>query len=54
MACKAVMGVRSSWETLANKSRRIRSTSASSADMALKARARSPTSSRDVAVTRRR
>ena len=47
------MGVRSSWLTLATRSRRWRSTSASSADIWLKARARSPTSSREVAVTRR-
>ena len=47
------MGVRSSWDTLATRSRRIRSTSASSAAMWLKARASSPTSSREVAVTRR-
>lgn len=52
-ACRAEMGVRSSCETLATRSRRRRSTSASCVDMALKARASSPTSSPDVAVTRR-
>ena len=52
-ACSAPIGVRSSCETLATRSRRIRSTSASSAAIALNARASSPTSSREVAVTRR-
>ena len=48
-ACSAPIGVRSSCETLATRSRRIRSTSARSAAIALNARASSPTSSRDVA-----
>ena len=52
-ACSALIGVRSSWETLATRSRRSRSTSASSAAIELNARASSPTSSREVAVTRR-
>ena len=37
-ACSALMGVRSSWLTLATRSRRSRSLSASSAAMRLKAR----------------
>jgi hypothetical protein len=48
------MGVRSSWDTLAIRSLRIRSTTASSSAMALNARASSPTSSADVSVTRPR
>ncbi len=48
------MGVRSSWDTLATSSRRTRSTSASWVAIRLKARASSPTSSRELAVTRRR
>ena len=46
-ACSAVIGVRSSWVTLATRSRRTRSVSASSAAIWLNARASSPTSSRD-------
>ena len=41
------------FELMQSLSRRIRSTPASSAAIALNARASSPTSSRDVAVTRR-
>ena len=53
VARSAPIGVRSSWEAFATRSRRIRSTSASSAAIELNARASSPTSSREVAVTRR-
>ncbi len=48
-----VMGVRSSWLTLATSSRRCRSTSPRSAAIALNALASSPTSSREVEFTRR-
>ena len=51
-ACSAVIGVRSSWLTLATRSRRMRSVSASSAAIWLNERARVPISSCDVAVTR--
>ena len=51
-AQSAVKGVRSSWLTLATSSRRCRSTPASSSAIWLNARASSPTSSREVAVTR--
>ncbi len=52
-ACSAVIGVRSSCDTLATRSRRTRSVSASSAAIWLNARASSPTSSRDDVETRR-
>ena len=51
-ACSAVIGVRSSWLTLATRSRRRRSVSASSAAIWLNDRASVPISSREVAVTR--
>ena len=51
-AHRAASGVRSSWLTFATSSRRCRSTAASSSAIRLKARASSPTSSREVAVTR--
>ena len=51
-ACSAEIGVRSSWETLATRSRRMRSVSSSSAAMALNAAASRPTSSCDVTSTR--
>ena len=51
-AHKAATGVRSSWLTFATSSRRRRSTAASSSAIRLKARASSPTSSFEVAVTR--
>ena len=50
-ACSAPIGVRSSCETFATRSRRRRSVSASSAVMRLNARASSPTSSLDVTAT---
>ena len=53
IARNAPSGVRSSCDTFATRSRRTRSTSARSAAMRLKARPSSPTSSREVAVTRR-
>ena len=51
-AHRAASGVRSSWLTLATSSRRCRSTAARSSAIRLKARASSPTSSLEVAVTR--
>ena len=50
-ACSAPIGVRSSCETFATRSRRRRSVSASSAVMRLNARASSPTSSLEVTAT---
>ena len=52
-ARSAPIGVRSSWDAFATRSRRRRSTCSSSAAIELNARASSPTSSREVAVTRR-
>ena len=52
-ACMALMGVRSSWDTLAISSRRSVSTAASSAAMRLNASASSPTSSIEAVYTRR-
>ena len=51
-AHRAATGVRSSWLTFATSSRRWRSTAARSSAIRLKARASSPTSSLEVAVTR--
>ena len=51
-AQSAASGVRSSWLTLATSSRRWRSTAARSSAIRLKARASSPTSSAEVALTR--
>jgi len=52
-ARSAPIGVRSSCDAFATRSRRTRSSSASSVAIESKARASSPTSSREVAVTRR-
>ena len=51
-ATRPASGVRSSWLTLATSSRRCRSTVARSRAIVLNARARSPTSSLEVSVTR--